>query len=198
MMVQWKLPRINGAVVTFVALERMRVRPERQDDSDSDGETPIDGASLARVYDKWLPVEPEEFAVDSSQRCDGMEPSVSPLPVVSAAEFANVVMTREDYAISKLQSAGDEPGAVDAKLRSLLVRDRVGATPRLLRCADILRSGRILSILDYGRQPAEPDAACMVRNLHPGSHHVFRVRVRNDYGWGPVSLPCEATRMAGK
>ena len=38
MMVQWKLPRINGSLITTITVQRMRLRPSHDDDSDSEGE----------------------------------------------------------------------------------------------------------------------------------------------------------------
>ena len=73
----------------------------------------------------------------------------------------------------------------------------MGHTLRLARCVDVLKAGRALQIHDYQQQSYEPDVAWLVPDLHPGSHHIYRVAVQNKFGSSVYSEPSVPTRMSG-
>lgn len=219
MVVQWKLPRINGSLITHFHLQRMRVRPGDEGDSDTSSEGSGDDGddeagpkrgevgeedddedamlatlrqSAARiaahkaamlvakerpVYDQWITVVDE---------CN----------VLEATDTAKMIASREDLALSKMQGITPE-SVFDEKLAALLRRDGFAATIRLLRIASVLRSNEPLTPYTMLTQAAEPDVAWLVKDIPPGSHHIYRVAVKTDKGWGALSNPSATTRSDG-
>ena len=97
--------------------------------------------------------------------------------------------------LSKLQAAAVDE--IDGKIGRLMRRNWMGHTLRLARCVDVLKAGRALQIHDYQQQSYEPDVAWLVPDLHPGSHHIYRVAVQNKFGSSVYSEPSVPTRMSG-
>lgn len=239
MLVQWKLPRINGSLITRFTLQRMRVRPQDEGDSDtssddnltssssSDDEsetidahardtpvrrTPVgaggviiseEDAARARIAAaaKKLAARRAAAAAEVSKAektrpvYDEWTTVIEEGDIVEAASIALGVRQREDLALSKLQQAS--PAEFDDVLRDLLRRDAYGATVRFMRIAMVLRSGRQLTAADIAEHPEEPDVAVIMRDVPPGSHYQFRVKVLNSLGWSDWNDADAVTRQNG-
>ena len=222
-LVQWKVPRINGALVTRFRLEHMRLRPRTDEDSDSASHSsdsdaierhvkvhvPVMGSvvledDLGLIAIKKAAAEIATRRARAEEKRAGAERAlpvynqwlhVCDADIVPAGELGAQVTIQEDEALSKLQglSADEFP----RKMLQVVRRDGFGATLRFQRIADVLHQGAALTLSTLEVQREEPDAAWLVRDIQPGSHHVFRISCMNERGWGPWSDASPPMRANG-